>query len=257
VLDPSRTMNFSITIWTCASICPRCVYVHRNQLDTSGAMLDRMETIRLSGYITAEKLQIARNHLWPKLLERSGWRATGSPSARSAAPDHRGYAREAGCAIWKNNWAGSCAKARCKSSRVARTDRGGAAGFGQLLGKPPFKTETPMSASAWSPVWLGPPWRCDAHVEASLVHSKNRGFKLTGRLGEVMQESANIAYTTQRHLEGIRLIQVLRRSLCPPAVPEGATPKDGPSAASPWPPPAVAGARPAAEPTAGDDRRMT
>ena len=69
-----------------------------NQLDTiPGPLLDRMETLRLSGYITAEKLLIARNHLWPKLLERSGMERDriqiGDEALRNII---EGYAREAG-----------------------------------------------------------------------------------------------------------------------------------------------------------------
>ena len=69
-----------------------------NQLDTiPGPLLDRMEIIRLSGYITAEKLQIARNHLWPKLLERSGLdRERIQVEDEALTQIIEGYAREAG-----------------------------------------------------------------------------------------------------------------------------------------------------------------
>lgn len=69
-----------------------------NQLDTIPApLLDRMETIRSSGYITAEKLQIAQNHLWPRLLERSGLaRDRIMLSDEALRQMIEGYAREAG-----------------------------------------------------------------------------------------------------------------------------------------------------------------
>ena len=69
-------------------------------------------------------------------------------------------------------------------------------------------------------------------VEASLIHTKNRGFKLTGRLGEVMQESANIAYSyVSAHLEEYQADpKFFDEAFVHLHVPEGATPKDGPSA---------------------------
>jgi ATP-dependent Lon protease len=101
------------------------------------------------------------------------------------------------------------------------------------LGKPPFKTETPMSGIG---VVTGLAWTAmggaTLNVEASLVHSKNRGFKLTGRLGEVMQESANIAYSyLSAHLEEYQADpKFFDEAFVHLHVPEGATPKDGPSA---------------------------
>ncbi len=69
-------------------------------------------------------------------------------------------------------------------------------------------------------------------VEASRIHTLNRGFKLTGKLGDVMKESAEIAYSyVASHLSELWCGQhVFRTSFVHLHVPEGATPKDGPSA---------------------------
>ena len=69
-------------------------------------------------------------------------------------------------------------------------------------------------------------------VEANLVHTKNRGFKLTGQLGDVMRESADIAYSyVASHLADYRGdAQFFDEAFVHLHVPEGATPKDGPSA---------------------------
>ena len=69
-------------------------------------------------------------------------------------------------------------------------------------------------------------------VEASLVHSRQRGFKLTGQLGDVMKESAEIAYSyVASHLKEYGLEEdMLDNAFIHLHVPEGATPKDGPSA---------------------------
>ena len=207
-----------------------------NQLDTIPApLLDRLETIRLSGYITAEKLQIARNHLWPKLLERSGMardRITlGEEALRQII---EGYAREAGV----RNLEKQLGRIVRKSAVQIVEGREGPItveppDLDSYLGKPPFKTETPMSGVG---VVTGLAWTAmggaTLNVEASLVHSKNRGFKLTGRLGEVMQESANIAYSyLSAHLEEYQADpKFFDEAFVHLHVPEGATPKDGPSA---------------------------
>jgi ATP-dependent Lon protease len=207
-----------------------------NQLDTIPApLLDRMETIRLSGYITAEKLQIARNHLWPKLLERSGLDReriqVGDEALRQIV---EGYAREAGV----RNLEKQLGRIVRKSAVQIVEGREGqitveAPDLNGYLGKPPFKTETPMTGVG---VVTGLAWTAmggvTLNIEASLVHTKNRGFKLTGRLGEVMQESANIAYSyLSAHLEEYQADpKFFDEAFVHLHVPEGATPKDGPSA---------------------------
>ena len=207
-----------------------------NQLDTIPApLLDRMETIRLSGYITAEKLQIARNHLWPKLLERSGLTrdriSIGEEALRQII---EGYAREAGV----RNLEKQLGRIVRKSAVQIVEGREGPIAVESpeldgYLGKPPFKTETPMSGVG---IVTGLAWTAmggaTLNVEASLVHTKNRGFKLTGRLGEVMQESANIAYSyLSAHLEEYQADpKFFDEAFVHLHVPEGATPKDGPSA---------------------------
>ena len=207
-----------------------------NQLDTIPApLLDRMETIRLSGYIAAEKLQIARNHLWPRLLERSGMAPdrinVGDEALRQII---EGYAREAGV----RNLEKQLGRIVRKSAVQIVEGREGPItveppDLDDYLGKPPFKAETPMSGIG---VVTGLAWTAmggaTLNVEASLVHSKNRGFKLTGRLGEVMQESANIAYSyLSAHLEEYQADpKFFDEAFVHLHVPEGATPKDGPSA---------------------------
>ena len=69
-------------------------------------------------------------------------------------------------------------------------------------------------------------------IEATRVHTLNRGFKLTGKLGEVMKESAEIAYSyIASHLKALRRdAKFFDEAFVHLHVPEGATPKDGPSA---------------------------
>ena len=207
-----------------------------NQLDTIPApLLDRMEAIRLAGYIAAEKLQIAKNHLWPKLLERSGIaRAKLKISDPALRRIIEGYAREAGVRSLEKCLGRIIRKAAVQfvDGKTARL-RINIKDVETYLGKPLFAKEKPYSGIgistglAWTP--LG---GATLNIEATLVHSKNRGFKLTGQLGEVMRESAEIAYSyIASHLQAFEgAPEFFDEAFVHLHVPEGATPKDGPSA---------------------------
>ena len=207
-----------------------------NQLDTIPApLLDRMEVIRLAGYIAEEKLAIAKHHLWPRLLERAGVKG---PRLRigDAALRHviDGYAREAGVRNLERRLAAIVRKGVVKlledpkgKLRIGREE------VEQMLGKPVFAKERQLRGVG---VVTGLAWTsmggATLPVEATRVHSLNRGFKLTGKLGEVMKESAEIAYSyVMSHLAHYDADpKFFDESLVHLHVPEGATPKDGPSA---------------------------
>ncbi len=237
VLDPEQNTEFLDHYLDVRFDLSKVLFIcTANQLDTIPApLLDRMETIRLSGYITAEKLEIARNHLWPKLLERSGLERDriqlGEEVLRQII---EGYAREAGV----RNLEKQLGRIVRKTAVEIVEGREGpitveAPRLDHYLGKPPFKPETPMAGIG---VVTGLAWTAmggaTLNVEATRVHTKNRGFKLTGRLGEVMQESANIAYSyISAHLEEYQADpKFFDEAFVHLHVPEGATPKDGPSA---------------------------
>ena len=102
-----------------------------------------------------------------------------------------------------------------------------------LLGKPPFQPDKPLRGLG---VATGLAWTAmggaTLPIESSQIHTLNRGFKLTGRLGEVMKESAEIAYSyVVAHLKDYGCdLDFFDMSMVHLHVPEGATPKDGPSA---------------------------
>ncbi|MBK9950128.1 MAG: endopeptidase La [Candidatus Competibacteraceae bacterium] len=237
VLDPEQNSEFLDHYLDVRFDLSKVLFIcTANQLDTiPGPLLDRMETIRLSGYITDEKVQIARNHLWPRLLERSGL-AQDRIQLDDAALRQiiEGYAREAGVRNLEKQLGRIVRKIAVE---IVQGREGAitvdAARLDDYLGKPPFKLETLMSGVG---VITGLAWTAmggaTLNVEASLVHTKNRGFKLTGRLGEVMQESANIAYSyVSAHLEDYQADpKFFDEAFVHLHVPEGATPKDGPSA---------------------------
>ena len=237
VLDPEQNAEFLDHYLDVRFDLSKVLFIcTANQLDTiPGPLLDRMETIRLSGYITDEKVQIARNHLWPKLLERSGLDRDRIQLDDAALRQIiEGYAREAGVRNLEKQLGRIVRKIAVE---IVQGREGAitvdAAQLDDYLGKPPFKLETLMSGVG---VVTGLAWTAMGGVtltiEASLVHTKNRGFKLTGRLGEVMQESANIAYSyVSAHLKDYQADpKFFDEAFVHLHVPEGATPKDGPSA---------------------------
>jgi len=238
VLDPEQNAAFLDHYLDLRVDLSRVLFIcTANQLDTiPGPLLDRMETIRLSGYIAEEKLAIARNHLWPKQLERHGIAAE-RLRINDAALRHliESYCREAGVRHLEQQLARIMRKSvrQQLQPRPSARVRVGKKDVETLLGKPVYVQERPSRGVG---VAKGLAWTAlggaTLAVESSQVHTLNRGFKLTGKLGEVMKESAEIAYSF--------VVAHLRDYGCDPEffdtsmvhlhVPEGATPKDGPSA---------------------------
>ncbi len=207
-----------------------------NTLDSiPGPLLDRMEIIRLAGYIGEEKLAIAKQHLWPKQLAKAGVakkHLSISDAALKGIID--GYAREAGVRQLEKQFGKLVRKAVVKLlEHPDEKIKIGPKDLESYLGMPPFRRERLLSGIG---VITGLAWTSMGGVtlpiEATRIHTLNRGFKLTGQLGEVMKESAEIAYSyisanlTQYGGDPTFFDQAFVHL----HVPEGATPKDGPSA---------------------------
>ncbi len=241
VLDPEQNSGFLDHYLDVRCDLSKVLFIATaNQLDTiPAALLDRMEVIRLSGYLAAEKQQIAKRHLWPRTLSRSGL-APDQLSLSDGALKQviEGYAREAGVRSLEKQlqrlarkaavqWVERPADAPAAPLKIASRD------LVSYLGQPHFfKEKLPLGVG----VVTGLAWTALGgamlSVEATRVHNQGRGFKLTGRLGDTMQESAALAYS---HV--IANLKALRgdsgffdTAFIHLHVPEGATPKDGPSA---------------------------
>ena len=236
VLDPEQNQDFldhyldeRLDLSHALFICTA------NTLDSiPGPLLDRMEVIRLSGYITEEKVQIARQHLWPRALERAGVKSGQLRISDSALRQIvEGYAREAGVRNLEKQLNKIIRKAAVKLLAGEKKLSISGKNLADFLGQPYFQTEKTQRGVG---VVTGLAWTSmggvTLSVEASLVHSKQRGFKLTGQLGDVMKESAEIAYSyVASHLKEYGLSEEqLDEAFIHLHVPEGATPKDGPSA---------------------------
>ncbi|MFZ5485130.1 MAG: endopeptidase La [Pseudomonadota bacterium] len=237
VLDPEQNHEFldhyldvrfdlSKTLFICTA----------NQLDTiPGPLLDRMEVIRLSGYLTEEKLAIAKHHLWPKQLKKAGLtRGQANITDGAIRAIIEGYAREAGVRQLEQHLGKVIRKAAVKIVRQeADKVHVTAADLKTLLDQPAYVREKPQTGIG---VVTGLAWTAlggaTLTIEATKVHTLNRGFKLTGKLGDVMKESAEIAYSyISSHLKPYQGDpKFFDAAFVHLHVPEGATPKDGPSA---------------------------
>lgn len=237
VLDPEQNSDFLDHYLDLRVDLSKVLFVcTANQLDTiPGPLLDRMETIRLAGYIAEEKLTIAKKHLLPRLLAKSGLGESQlrvNDAALKVIID--GYCREAGVRNLEKQLNRIIRK--CIVQMLETGDQKMRVGKKEVaiyLGKPIFTKER---AARGVGVVTGLAWTAmggvTLTVECSRVHSLNRGFKLTGQLGDVMRESAEIAYSyVVAHLnEYGGDPDFFDFSHVHLHVPEGATPKDGPSA---------------------------
>jgi ATP-dependent Lon protease len=211
-----------------------------NQVDwIPSPLLDRMEVIRLAGYITREKVQIAKHYLWPKQLAKAGLKRD-QVTINEAALRHvaEGYAREAGVRSLEKQLGRVVRKAAVKFATKERDAdlapvKVGVKEVEAYLGKPVFTAEKPIDGIG---VATGLAWTAMGgaimSIEATRVHTKNRGFRLTGQLGDVMRESAEIAFSyISSHLKEYKGdAAFFDAAYVHLHVPEGATPKDGPSA---------------------------
>ena len=207
-----------------------------NQLDTiPRPLLDRMDTIRLSGYIGEEKLAIAKHHLLPRLLKRAGLLKKQLNITDAAIRQIiEGYAREAGVRNLEKLLHKVIRKGIVKLlENPDQSVRVGVSDLPHYLGQPAFKKEKSLKGTG---VVTGLAWTAmggaTLSIEASRVHTSQRGFKLTGQLGDVMKESAEIAYSfVSSNLKRYKGDPTFfDKSFVHLHVPEGATPKDGPSA---------------------------
>lgn len=237
VLDPEQNSEFMDHYMDIRFDLSKALFVcTANTLDSiPGPLLDRMEVIRLSGYITEEKVQIARHHLWPTLLEEAG---LSKDQVQITPPAIRhvieGYARESGVRNLKKQLAKLIRKVAIKFvTEEVKETRIHVNELEEMLGQPRF---TPEKTNLQVGTITGLAWTsmggATLTIEASRVHTDNRGFKLSGQLGDVMQESAGIAYSfISSYLEKYKADpEFFDKAFVHLHVPDGATPKDGPSA---------------------------
>jgi ATP-dependent Lon protease len=200
------------------------------------AFLDRMEVLRLSGYTEDEKLEIAKRHIVPKQLEEHGLTPENLVfTDRSLKALINGYTREAGLRNLEREIA---AISRKVARKVAEGDlapvRVTPTAVTRFVGAPKILPEERLQKDAVG-IATGLAWTSTGgdvlFVEATAMRGKGR-LTLTGQLGEVMKESAQAALSyarTRARIYGIREDFFATHDLHI-HLPEGAIPKDGPSA---------------------------
>jgi len=238
VLDPEQNADFMDHYLDVRFDLSQVLFLlTANQLDTvPGPLLDRAEIIRLPGYMASEKVEISRKHLWPVQLKEHGLDRH-DVSVTSAVFRHlvEDYAREPGVrrleGLMKKilrKVARSLAEEKVELPiRIAVSDIKdyiGQARFREQAIKEGVGQATGLAWTAMGGTTLT--------LEAALVHHDRRGMKITGQLGKVMQESSEIAYSyVAANLERFGApSDFFDKAFVHLHVPEGAVPKDGPSA---------------------------
>jgi ATP-dependent Lon protease len=238
VLDPEQNATFNDHYLEVDYDLSDVMFVATsNSMDIPGPLLDRMEVIRLSGYTEDEKLNIAKQHLLTKQIERNGLKAKEINIEDSAILGIiRYYTREAGVRSLERELSKICRKVvkqilLDKNVKMVKVNQDNLKSF---LGVQRFDYGKAESANQIGQV-TGLAWTQVGGdlltIEATSVAGKGK-LTYTGSLGDVMQESIKAAMTVVRARAeqlGINADFYEKRDIHV-HVPEGATPKDGPSA---------------------------
>lgn len=239
VLDPEQNKDFLDHYLDVRVDLSNVLFiVTANVMDTIPEPLkDRMEILRLSGYIQAEKVAIAKKYLIPRNRKAMGLKPKDIAFSDSAIGHMiNGYAREAGVRTLENNLKKIMRKvalrfARGKAPKAVISDKT----LKDYLGKPIFTSDRYYEVNPIG-VTTGLAWTAlggaTLYVEAVSYPSEKTEMKLTGQAGDVMKESAQIAWTyaqanVRRYAHDTPFFEKSQIHL---HIPEGATPKDGPSA---------------------------
>jgi ATP-dependent Lon protease len=238
VLDPEQNFSFSDHYLNVPFDLSKVMFIcTANILDTiPAALLDRMETIRLPGYTEQEKVHIARRFILPRQVQENGLKKTDMVlSDQVLSQIIRDYTREAGLRNLEREVGSVCRKlARRKAEGEKPPFRITSKALVKLLGQPRHLDEEhekvlPPGVAvglAWTPVGGE-----ILHIEVATMPGKGK-LHLTGKLGDVMKESAQAALSYARSkAKELGLDPDFTEKLdIHVHVPSGATPKDGPSA---------------------------
>lgn len=239
VLDPEQNNTFHDNYLDIDYDLSKVLFIATaNTLSTIAPPLrDRMEIIELSGYIMEEKVEIAERHLLPKQKEEHGLKDSKfSIPKKVMAEIVDQYTRESGVRLLDKSIAKIMRRIAWKTAMDETVpDKLASSDLEEFLGKPMFDPDK-YEGNQYYGVVTGLAWTsvggCILYVESSLSKGKGEKLTLTGNLGDVMKESAALAYQyIKSHAAelGISQDDIDNHNVhihCP----EGATPKDGPSA---------------------------
>lgn len=241
VLDPEQNKDFLDHYLDVRCDLSNVLFiVTANTLDAiPGPLLDRMDVLRLSGYIMEEKVEIAKKYLVPRNRKEMGLKGTDIQFLKAGLEGIiNGYAREAGVRVFEQNIKKILRKTAVnvvKQKKKHKQEKITGKNLDKYLGKPIFTSDrfypkTPIG------VTMGLAWTsmggATLYIEAAQTMSEKTGMKLTGQAGDVMKESAQIAwsYTHAKASHFAPGKKFFPKHEVHMHIPEGATPKDGPSA---------------------------
>ncbi|KAJ3154362.1 ATP-dependent Lon protease pim1 [Geranomyces variabilis] len=262
LLDPEQNNSFLDHYMDIPLDLSKVLFVcTANMLETIPApLLDRMEVIRLSGYIAEEKVAIAERYLAPAAREAAGVKETDVDLTSEAVESLiRHYCRESGVRNLKKHIDKIFRKTAFKivkeetptetdestpaTTKPAATERTKyhitPENLREYVGSPPFTSDR-MYDTTPAGVVMGLAWTSmggtalyiESVLESTISEHSKPSFNRTGQMGDVMKESATIAYTYAKSLMARRFPEnkFFDKAQVHLHVPEGATPKDGPSA---------------------------
>ncbi|MDR1437314.1 MAG: endopeptidase La [Candidatus Symbiothrix sp.] len=239
VLDPEQNFAFHDNYLDMDFDLSKVLFIATaNSLNTvSQPLLDRMELINVSGYILEEKVEIARKHLLPHQLENHG-----IPKSKFDIPKKtfealiESYTRESGVRELNKQIAKAMRKiARAIAEESAYPKKLGIENLYEYLG-PIEYTKDKYEGNEYAGVVTGLAWTAAGgeilFVETSLSKGKGDKLALTGNLGDVMKESAVLSLEyIKSHADRFNIEEdIFEKWNVHVHVPEGAIPKDGPSA---------------------------
>ena len=249
VLDPEQNVSFRDTYLDLPFDISNVFFIlTANSLDTvPEPLLDRAEIIHLSGYIDQEKLEIAKKYLIPKNLVKNGLAKNQVKYTKAALLEiAEEYARESGV----RNYEKCLDKIHRKIVTELITEQESskndsvdlkkqitidAPDLFKYLGKPVFD-ESQIKVAAVPGTAIGLAWTSmggDTLLIESTSFAGKAGLVLTGQMGDVMKESSQIAFDWARKFvleRGVKDAKWFEENIIHLHIPEGATPKDGPSA---------------------------
>lgn len=242
VLDPEQNSTFHDNYLDLDYDLSKVFFIATaNDLSTiPRPLLDRMELIEVPGYVTEEKIEIAKRHLVPRELKNTGLDKV-SPkikfSKQALEKIIEDYTRESGVRQLEKQINKTLRKEALRlAMKEPMPEKAiSAADIEGILGKPPFSRDI-YQGNSYAGVVTGLAWTAVGgeilFIETSLSKGKGGKLTITGNLGDVMKESAIIALQyVKAHCDSLGVdYRVFDNWNIHIHVPEGATPKDGPSA---------------------------
>lgn len=240
VLDPEQNTAFHDNYLDVDYDLSKVMFIATaNNISTIPApLLDRMELIEVSGYLTEEKIEIAKRHLVPKELDNLGMKDSGVKISKTAIEKIiEDYTRESGVRELDKQINKVLRKVTLKYAKDGELPKGElkANDIKEYLGTEPYSRDK-YQGNDYYGVVTGLAWTSVGgeilFIETSIDNGKGGKLGLTGNLGDVMKESATIALQyLKEHCQDIGVEpDFFENHNIHIHVPEGATPKDGPSA---------------------------